>query len=148
MKWKLALALLALLTLPGMVFAALGGKADTVQQDQAGLNATLHSTDLQKFTVHELQLPSGSLAREYAAPDGTVFAVAWEGPTHPNLRQLLGESFDPYVAAAKAQHAGRGPLSIMQPGLVVQSGGHMRAFRGRAYLPQLLPAGVTPDDIR
>jgi hypothetical protein len=30
----------------------------------------------------------------------------------------------------------------------VQSGGHMRAFRGRAYLPQLLPAGVSGDEIK
>ena len=39
-------------------------------------------------------------------------------------------------------------MRITQPGLVIQSGGRMRAFRGRAYVPQLLPPGVTPDDIR
>ena len=139
---------LALLSPPGAAFAALGAKVDSVPVDQAAINATLHSTRMDRFTVHELQAASGSVVREYAAPDGTVFAVAWEGPTHPNLQQVLGDSFDPFVQAVKAQRVGRGPVAIMQPGLVVQSGGHMRAFRGRAYLPQLLPSGVTPDDIR
>ena len=139
---------LALMILPGAAFAALGAKADSVQADQAAINASVRSTQMAGFAVQELQAASGSVVREYVGADGTVFAVAWEGPTHPNLRQVLGEYFDPYVQAAKAQHVGRGPVAIMQPGLVVQSAGHMRAFRGRAYLPQLLPPGVTPDDIR
>jgi hypothetical protein len=32
--------------------------------------------------------------------------------------------------------------------LVVQSGGQMRAFFGRAYLPAQVPQGVALDDIR
>jgi hypothetical protein len=31
---------------------------------------------------------------------------------------------------------------------VVQSGGHMRAFAGRAYLPQAIPSGVDIGDLR
>ena len=147
-KWKLALASLVLPALPGAVYAALGAKVDSVQADQAAISASVRSTQMAGFAVQELQAASGSVVREYAGADGTVFAVAWEGPTHPNLRQVLGDSFDPFVQAVKAQRVGRGPVSIMQPGLVVQSAGHMRAFRGRAYLPQLLPPGVTPDDIR
>ena len=139
---------LMLMCVPCAAFAALGAKADSVQADQAGINASLHSTQMEKFTVQELQAASGSVVREYVGADGTVFGVAWEGPTHPNLRQVLGDYFQPYLEAAKAQHAGRGPVAIVQPGLVVQSGGRMRAFRGRAYVPQLLPPGVIPDDIR
>jgi hypothetical protein len=37
---------------------------------------------------------------------------------------------------------------IEQPGFVVERSGHQRAFAGRAYVPQLLPAGVLPDVIR
>jgi hypothetical protein len=32
--------------------------------------------------------------------------------------------------------------------LVVQMAGHMRLFSGRAYVPQMLPAGVHAEDIR
>ncbi len=34
------------------------------------------------------------------------------------------------------------------PGLVVQSGGHMRSFAGRAYIPEALPQGVSVEAIR
>jgi hypothetical protein len=39
-------------------------------------------------------------------------------------------------------------LNIQEPGLVVQSSGHARGFFGRAYVPGMLPPGVTPDQIR
>jgi hypothetical protein len=61
---------------------------------------------------------------------------------------LLGRYFDTYTEAAKAQQAGAGRIHVQLPGLVVQSGGQMRAFFGRAYLPALLPEGVTLDEIR
>jgi hypothetical protein len=37
---------------------------------------------------------------------------------------------------------------VHQSGLVVETGGHMGAFVGRAYLPQALPQGVSADDIK
>jgi hypothetical protein len=67
------------------------------------------------------------------------------------LRQLLGAYFDQYAQAVQAQRAerhGHGPVLIQQPGLVVQITGHMRSFRGRAYLPPMLPAGVHSEDLR
>ena len=84
-------------------------------------------------------LPSGTRVREFVGTDGKVFAVAWNGPTVPNLRQALGRYFDAYVTEAKNKHAGHGQLQVSQSDLVVQSGGHMRAFAGRAYLPQSIP---------
>jgi hypothetical protein len=43
---------------------------------------------------------------------------------------------------------GRRPLVIEQPGLVVQIGGHPRAFAGRAYVPEMLPTGVRTEDVQ
>jgi hypothetical protein len=83
--------------------------------------------------------------------DGRVFGIAWEGPFVPNMRQLLGSYFQHYSEAAKAQresHVGRQPLNIQEPRLVVQTAGHMRAYFGRAYDPELLPNGVSPDEVR
>jgi len=39
-------------------------------------------------------------------------------------------------------------VQIQEPGLVVQVAGHMRAFFGKAYVPQMLPAGIRAEDIR
>jgi hypothetical protein len=78
--------------------------------------------------------------REYVASNGMVFGVAWEGPTLPDLKTVLGASFDEYVAAG-AKRRGT-PLAVSSSDLVVYSGGHLRAFSGHAYLPQAVPAGV------
>jgi len=93
-------------------------------------------------------LPSGTLVREYSGADGYVFAVTWNGPFMPNLRQTLGRYFDVYVAAAKANRTDHRHLQIEQNDLVVQASGRMHSFAGRAYLPLALPPGVSPGDLQ
>jgi hypothetical protein len=134
---------IAFLILAGPARAELGGAADSIEADQARLKATRSTTDASHYTLHQLQTDSGVTVREYVSSAGTVFAVAWEGPEMPDLQQLLGSYFSRYTEAAQAR-AGRGALSIELPDLVVQSGGHMRSFAGRAYLPEQLPEGVAP----
>ncbi len=133
---------------PGLACATLGGPESTVSVDAQKLRSDIKSTAHGAYLVHEMQLPSGTLLREYVAPGGIVFAVAWNGPGLPNLSQALGGYFSVYTDAVKAQPARRSRLEIRQPGFVMHSGGHMRAFSGRAYLPQALPAGVTAEEIR
>jgi hypothetical protein len=128
--------------------AALGGTEATVQADQNQIQAALRTLRTDKFTMHELQTPSGTTVREYVSPAGTVFGVAWQGPSLPDLRQLLGAYFDPYVRNAAARRTRRNPVVVELPGLVVQSSGHMRAFAGKAYVPEALPQGVLPEEIR
>lgn len=128
--------------------ATLGGAEATVLGDQAQIGATLRTVYGAKFTMHELRVPAGTTVREYIAPTGVVFAVAWQGPSMPDLRQLLGAHFDEYVAAVAARRNVRGPVLVQLPGLVVQSGGHMRSFAGRAYVPESLPQGVSVDELR
>jgi hypothetical protein len=128
--------------------AALGGTEATVQADQAQLGAITRTTPTARYTTHELRAASGTTVREYVSPAGMVFAVAWQGPSLPDLRQLLGTYFDQYVDAAAERRARRAPLLVELPTLVVQSSGHMRAFAGKAYLPQGLPQGVVADEIQ
>ncbi len=128
--------------------AELGGTEASVVADQTNMKATRRILNAQKFTVHEIQSPSGTFIREYISPQGRVFAVAWQGPFMPDLRQLLGSYFSVYSAAAGSKHAGRGFSLVRQPGLVVRSGGHMRSFSGMAYIPQLLPKDVAIDEIK
>jgi hypothetical protein len=145
--WLSCLALL-ILGVSSVASAALGENISSVQTDQVQMRATLRITGAEKYTVHEMQLPSGTTVREYASPSGVVFAVAWAGPYVPDLRQLLGTYFAPYIDAAQVKRTGRNRVAIEQDGLVVHASGHPRAFFGHAYVPQLLPAGVTPDEIQ
>lgn len=80
--------------------------------------------------------------------EGAVFAVAWNGPVMPDLRQILGKYFETYAQTAKIKHTGHCHLTIQQTGLVVHSGGYIRAFTGYAYVSTLLPPGVSIDDIQ
>jgi hypothetical protein len=132
--------------------AALGGDATTVQADRVQMKgALLRITSNNTFTVHEMRSPAGTTVREYVSPTGKVFGVAWEGPTTPDLQQLLGTYYEEYLRAARTARAtrrGRGPLLIQENGLVVQRSGHQRSFVGRAYDPQLLPNGLGAEAIQ
>jgi hypothetical protein len=95
--------------------------------------------------MHDIAPPGGASVRQYVSPAGKVFAVAWQGPAMPDLRQLLGPHFDRYVAAAKDKRVKRAPVVIRESTLVLVSGGHPRAFSGRAYVPDLVPQDVDAD---
>ncbi len=148
LKIGLAGLCVILLVAPFPVAATLGQDVSSVIEDQKQMQATLQITGSGKFAVHEIQLPSGTAVRQYVAPTGMVFAVSWHGPSLPDLRQVLGRYFEQYTGAVRSHGAGRGPRAMLQPALVVQSGGHMRAFNGRAYVPQLLPPDVLAEEIQ
>ncbi|MEO6919722.1 MAG: DUF2844 domain-containing protein [Collimonas sp.] len=135
--------------------AALGAAAGpaaangTVQQAaSARAKASARVSSYNGYTVSETVNPSGTTVREYISPANIVFAVSWQGPDMPNLQEVLGTYADQYVSAASVPHAGRRAVTIQSDQLVLHSGGHMRSFAGSAYVPSLLPQGVTPSDIR
>ena len=129
-------------------WAALGATADTVSTDQARMHATRRLDSHPGYEVHELTLGSGTAIREFVAPSGVVFGVAWQGPVKPDLGVLLGEHFGRLDAAARSPHRDHRMLTVNAADLVIESSGKMRAFAGRAYLPDLLPAGVAAGDIQ
>jgi hypothetical protein len=137
-----------LLSLPAASWAALGGSLQTVQADQARMVATRQAVAHAGYEVHLLSSSSGTTVREFVNPAGTVFGVAWQGPFKPDLSQLLGDGFTRFAAAARAPHGGHRMLSVHAADLVIDSGGRMRSFSGRAYLPALVPAGVSAGDIQ
>lgn len=146
----LAAPLLALGSSPAL--AVLGGDATSISTDQARLKAAKRevapAAAAAGYTIHELQLDSGTLVREYLGAEGKVFAVAWQGPFLPNLQQLFGTYYAPYTEAVKRQQGQRRPVMLQQSNLVVESAGRMRAFSGRAYDPSLLPANVRLEEIQ
>ncbi len=135
---------------PIAAHAILGGDVASVEADRAQMRGSTHERRAVAYTVHEIKGSSGTLVREYASADGHIFAIAWQGPFVPDLQQLLGQYFDQYSAALKANKAtyvGRRPLNLQLPGLIVQMNGYMRAYHFRAYIPQQVPAGVKQEEL-
>jgi hypothetical protein len=144
------LSISALLSIQPVAMAALGDSSDSIAADQLMLRGQLRTVPMTQYDVHQISMNSSAIVREYVTRSGTVFAVTWQGPTPPNLRQLFGGYFTRYTNAAAAQSrpGGHHLFTLNQSDLVVQSVGHMRAFEGRAYLPALLPAGVSISDLQ
>jgi hypothetical protein len=140
--------LACVLLAPTRVLAALGDDAASVETDRVRLHAALRTAPQSAFTVQELQLDSGTLVKEYLNAAGQVFAVSWQGPALPNLRQLLGASFAIFRDAPRAPGSSRNHVTVEQPTLVVHSVGHPRYFAGLAYLPQWMPAGLSAAELR
>ena len=128
--------------------ATLGEPESSLTAETQLNRASIKQSDYGSYRVHEMQLPSGTVLREYAGPDGKIFAVTWNGPFIPNLKQTLGNYFAEFSAEAPAAHGTRKHLEVRQADLVVESGGHMRAHHGRAYLPQAIPSGVSVGDLQ
>jgi hypothetical protein len=128
--------------------AALGSDAASIDADRAHFQASVKLTPHALYDVHEMTLSSGTTVREYAAPGGVVFAIGWDGPAMPDLRQTLGAHYEGYLAAARANEAGYNHLAAQRGDLVIMSAGHMRAFAGRVYLASTVPPGVFIDELR
>ncbi len=140
------------LALPAAAWAALGGDPQSVQRDQERLGGKLTQQAEAAYTRAEITTPEGAAVREYMSPAGQVFAVTWRGGPSPDLSTLLGSYFDEYLAAR--QNAKQSKLHslhyslVTTPNIVVQMGGPMRALSGMAYVPALMPPGVSLAEIR
>ncbi len=130
-------------------FAGLGGDATSITADAVKMKGEARSTPAGGYTVSELTLASGTVVKEYVSAEGKVFAVTWQGAAVPDLTQTLGSYFEQYKAAAAAtSHVGHHHLTVRQDDLVVTTGGHMRAWSGKAYVPSLLPPSFSLGDIK
>jgi Protein of unknown function (DUF2844) len=128
--------------------AALGEYEHSVALDQQHVGGHVREIARQGYHLQEIRAPHGTVIREYVSPAGRVFGIAWQSPVMPDLEQLLGSyygQFQEIVQSGKRRH---GPLIVRTDEFVVESGGHARAFHGRAYVPSLMPAGVTPEAVQ
>jgi len=149
--FKLAMFVLVFGQWSCLAWGALGGPIESVRADQLHMKASISILPYGAYRVEEIRTPTGTAIREYVSAAGTVFAVTWRGPLVPDMRQILGRYFERYSNAVRAPHAsgaGRRFLDMRDLGFVVQMAGHQRAYAGRAYDLQLLPRGVTPNDLR
>jgi hypothetical protein len=140
----------AYLTSAGRVEATLGEVEDSVLSDETALVAKRVSKTVRNgYTVQELRSDSVTV-REYIAPTGVVFAIAWNGLMHPDLTPLLGTYADEYETAMRhaSREPGRRNRQVETNRVVVEKWGHMRNLQGRAYVPALIPSGVSVDEIK
>ena len=130
--------------------AILGEVVDSVSSDKKvlaanGVTTTVH----QGYSVQQVNADA-VIMREFIAPSGVIFAIAWRGLSHPDLTLLLGTYTSEYEESLR--HVRRQPdrrrLHMETNRIVVEKWGHMRNLQGRAYVPALIPVGVTVDEIR
>jgi Protein of unknown function (DUF2844) len=128
--------------------AALGENEASVEVDRMAMAARVLRQAQPSYSVHTLTTQTGVQIRQYVNATGSVFAVRWDGPFMPDLRQLLGGHFDALVREeARVPHAGHSKVTVSSPEVVIHSGGHMRSFHGFAYRPADFPAGVSPSEL-
>jgi hypothetical protein len=147
---RVVLAFSAALLAAAPAWAVLGASESGIASEQNTLRAALAVRAMDAYAVHTLTADNGLNIREFVDKSGRVFAVAWDGPVRPDLQKLLGGYYAQYSAALlKMRPLGlHRSLRIDTAAIRVELGGHMRAYVGRAYLPSMVPAGVSPNDLR
>lgn len=136
--------------LPALLLAALASPAHAVLGEPlpAGRATVAAAAGL---AVHERRAADGSSIREYVDASGVVCAVAWNSRLRPDLAALLGRHTADWHAGLAALPARRGiqrRVEVAHGDLVVQAGGRLQAFNGRAWLASRCGAGVRSDAVR
>jgi hypothetical protein len=129
-------------------WAVLGENESSVSLDQQVLRSQDSVQAFQAYKVHQLTSANGAIVREYISAEGTVFGISWQGPFVPNLQQLLGSYLTDLQQGQVTQHMRRCAITIQTDNFVFSSVGHLRFFRGRAYVPGLVPANLTPEVVQ
>jgi hypothetical protein len=135
---------------PEQVQAALGESADSIASDRQALSAERGNTfSYDGYTVQEIDTTSVAV-REYISSSDVVFGIAWNGFIRPDLTQLLGSYANEYQQALRQtpRVRGRRSVRVKTAHIVIEQWGHMRNLHGRAYVPALIPPGVSIDEIR
>jgi hypothetical protein len=141
-------SLLAAATVPAL--AALGDDAASVQSDGVSMKSAVRVTANSGYAVHEIASPAGIVVREFVGGDGRVFAVSWHGIGNPDLRQVLGSYYARYEeGSAAALHSSHRQLVIALPDFRFENAGRQRGgFAGRAWVPAMMPATFSTDELK
>ncbi len=130
-------------------YAGLGDAAATVEHDRQMLRgASVKRTSMPSYDRHEMETADGTTVREYSVRNGPVFAVDFAGPALPDLKVLLADHYDDYLAAAKSRRRNHHALTFSSDGVVFTINKLPRGFQGAAHVPSLLPPGVNAGDLR
>jgi hypothetical protein len=151
LKWILRrVVILSVILVPAASYALLGSKKGVRTGDaQALLSATQKVRETAFYSIYETK-SEGYTLKEFVSKEGIVFGLAWKGQQPPDLNSLLGKTQrQAYQKTLKQNPRPRGRyLSSIRTGdIVVETGGHMRAVGGRAYLTSKIPQEISPSDV-
>lgn len=130
--------------------ATLGERQESVDNDQQKMQAKRNnSLNRDGYTIHEIESGSTTIRQYESNQSRIIFGVAWNGRRHPNLKNLLGSYHDEFYGASrnKARKLGSRSRSVRTNNIAVETWGHMGSLKGRAYIINLIPIGVTPNEI-
>lgn len=131
--------------------AVLGEGKESIETDRAALSGKRQTLPHKTHTVEVIQ-GGGIELREYLDGNGKIFAVAWSGNRIPDLSTLFGTYFSEHQKALEAARRQlppkRGPLHLESAHLIVETGGRSPHLWGRAFLPSLIPPGLSREEIR
>lgn len=128
--------------------AGLGEATASIENDRQMLrSASVKRESLPSYERHEMLTAEGTTVREFSR-NGAVFALDFAGPALPDLKVLLSDHYDDYMAAAKVRRGNHHVLSFSSGGVVFTINRLQRGFQGQAHVPSLLPPGVAPADLR
>jgi hypothetical protein len=94
------------------------------------------------YVVREIRYGAAAM-REYITPSGVVFGIDWKGMIRPAVNQLLGSVTNGNPEDLPRQMKGGGRTED----IVVQKWGSPAEPQGRAYMPELAPAGIKMEHI-
>jgi len=141
-------ALLMLMMGSVPAWAALGSDVSSVNADAQVLGGQHIMVAKVGYNVHQITHADGSVVNEFVSPAGIVFGVSWTGHFMPNLQQLLGSYMTNLQQGQRTQWVRRRAVTIQGDNFVFSSMGHARFFRGRAYVPGLVPANLTAEVVQ
>ena len=148
---SVALSLCSILTAPA--YASLG---DNITRSPASTRVSKHNTTplpgavlmtTAAFSRSETLLDSGGKITEFSDSSGTIFAVAWDAPTMPDLSALLGSYKTSWLESQRAENNKLGPtlssrhFSANAGDWSIVSTGRLRAYRGYSWLRSAIPPG-------
>jgi len=140
------LVMLALGSVPAR--AVLGEDVASVASDAQAFGGNHVMVPRVGFNLHQITLKDGTVVNEFVSPAGTVFGVSWQGRFVPDLHQLLGTYITNLQQGQRTRVVRRRAVTIQGNNFVFSSMGHLRSFRGRAYVPSLVPDSVTAEVVQ
>lgn len=134
--------------------AALGERIFTVSGQSKAQVSNLKITQKNSsvgtpYSVQESE-EGGIKMKQFVSSDGVVFAVAWKGIAPPDFNDILGKYYSDYSAETQSvlRPRNRKKLNVKSQDFVFRNSSLGGSFRGLAYVPSLLPAGLAVEDLQ
>jgi len=136
---------------PWLSFGELGGDVASIDKDALALHASHNVMRASAVSVqHELKTQSVTL-HQYLGQDNKVYAVAWRGVQHPDLKTVLGDYYAGYLTAIGQLQSRkiRTRAAVIEVGnLHVEVGGHPGLVFSHVWLIDRIPVGTSTNDIQ